>query len=152
MPLPNIFSSEVSNEIIHRIDKLTPETKALWGKMTVSQMLAHCNVTYEMAFENIHPKPNAVMRFVLKLLVKNLVVNDSPYKKGSATSPAFIIKETKDFEYEKNRLKNYLQKTVEVGSDFFDGKESLSFGVLSVEQWNNMFYKHLDHHLTQFGV
>ncbi|MEP1258742.1 hypothetical protein [Algoriphagus sp.] len=63
-----------------------------------------------------------------------------------------MIADQRDFEKEKNRLISYLKKTQEYGASYFDGKESLSFGVMTTEEWNNLFYKHLDHHLTQFGV
>jgi hypothetical protein len=39
-----------------------------------------------------------------------------------------------------------------MGADAFEGKESNSFGKLTASEWNIMMYKHLDHHLTQFGV
>ncbi len=152
MALPNIFTKPVSDEIIQRINHLTPTTQANWGKMSVDQMLAHCNVTYEMIYENIHPKPNAFMKFILKILVKNTVVNEAPYKKNNQTAPQFLINEAKDFEAEKKRLVNYITKTQQLGEVYFDGKESHSFGVLNKTEWNNMFYKHLNHHLTQFGV
>lgn len=152
MSLPNIFSQEITNTLVQRIDQLSPNSNALWGKMTVAQMLAHCNVAYEMVFENKHKKPNPLLRLFIKLVAKEYVVGEKPYKKSSATSPAYIIKESKDFQSEKDRLKTYLQKTVDVGPSFFEGKEYLSFGILTMEEWNNLFYKHLDHHLKQFGV
>jgi len=150
--MKSVFDLNDSNEIIHRINLLTPETKGLWGKMSVAQMLAHCNVTYEMAYENIHPAPNAFVKLILKLFVKKSVVGETPYKKSIQTAPAFIIKEDKDFAKEKERLIAYVKKTFELGSSYFDGRNSLSFGALNKTEWNNMFYKHLDHHLTQFGV
>jgi Protein of unknown function (DUF1569) len=150
--MKNVFSLTDSSEIINRIGQLTPETKGLWGKMSVAQMLAHCNVTYEMAYENIHPAPNAFVKFILKLLVKKSVVNETSYKKSIQTAPAFIINSNKDFAIEKERLVNYIKKTQELGESYFEGKESLSFGSLNKTEWNNMFYKHLDHHLQQFGV
>lgn len=152
MALPNIFKADVSNKIIDRINDLKPTTKCNWGKMNVSQMLAHCNVTYEMTFENIHPKPNAFLKFILKMIVKKKVVTETPYQKNGKTAPAFIIKENKDFEIEKQRLINYISKSQKLGETYFNDKESHSFGVLSKSEWSNMFYKHLDHHLTQFGV
>ncbi|MES2827221.1 MAG: DUF1569 domain-containing protein [Bacteroidota bacterium] len=151
MPLPNIFTTEVSNQVIDRIESLTPHTAAKWGKMNVSQMLAHCNVSYELVYEDLHPKPNAVMKLILKLIVKNKVVSELPYKKGSPTAPVFLIKNEKDFEREKSRLIDYIKKTQQLGETTFDGKTSHSFGPLNKTEWNNMFYKHLDHHLTQFG-
>jgi len=149
---PNIFTTEISNVVIERINKLTPETKAQWGKMNVAQMLAHCNVTYEMVYDNIHKKPNSFLRFILKKLVKPNVVNEKPYKKNNGTAPQFIINGSKIFEAEKQRLIAYIQKTQQLGENHFDGKESLSFEILNVTEWNNMFYKHLDHHLIQFGA
>ncbi len=152
MNLPNIFSEKVSKETISRIEKLNPNTPAIWGKMSVDQMLAHCNVTYEMAFENIHSKPNAFIKLILKLLVKKNVVNEKEYSKNGTTAPQFIIKSKKDFEIEKNRLIAYIIKSRELGESYYEGKESHSFGKLTKIEWNNMFYKHLNHHLSQFGV
>jgi Protein of unknown function (DUF1569) len=152
MALPNIFSKEVSENMVQRINKLTPSTNGLWGKMSVAQMLAHCCVTYEMVYEDKHPKPNGFVKFILKLMVKNTVVNEEPYKKNGRTAPAFIITDEKVFETEKNRLIGFIQKTQQLGENSFDGKESHSFGNLSKTEWNNMFYKHLNHHLSQFGV
>ena len=62
------------------------------------------------------------------------------------------LRDAKDFEYEKNRLINYISQTQQLGEGYFDQKESHSFGKLNKTEWNNMFYKHLDHHLKQFGV
>lgn len=150
--MKNIFDPLVTQELISRINQLKPETPALWGKMKVDQMLAHCSVAYEMAFTNKHPKPNAFMRFMLKAFVKNGVVNEVPYKRNIRTAPAFIIADRKNFEAERDRLIKYLEHTLSLGKDHFEGKESLSFGPMNSQEWNNLFYKHLDHHLTQFGV
>lgn len=150
--MKNVFNHNDTLELINRINTLPSSAKALWGKMNVSQMLAHCNVTYEFVYDNIHPKPNAFKKFLLKLFVKGTVVTEKPYKKNSHTAPEFIIKSNKDFDTEKTRLINYINKTQELGETYFDGKESASFGVLSKGEWNIMFYKHLDHHLSQFGA
>ena len=56
------------------------------------------------------------------------------------------------FETEKARLIDYIEKTQQLGEAHFDNKESHSFGVLTKTEWNNMFYKHLNHHLNQFKV
>ena len=150
--MKNIFEKKITGETINRINQLTQNTQRVWGKMSVAQMLAHCNVTYEMVYEDIHPKPNPFMKLILKLFVKHSVVGEKTYKHGLPTASQFLIKEEKDFEYEKKRLINYIQKTEELGKEHFNNKESLSFGKLTSQEWNNMFYKHLDHHLTQFGV
>ncbi len=150
--MKNIFDPAINNELIDRINRLTPETKALWGKMSVDQMLAHCCVAYEMAFTDKHPKPNGFVRFLLKSFVKKGVVNEKPYPKNSRTAPAFIISDHRNFQEEKARLVAFINHTFELGKDHFEGKESISFGPMTSSEWNNQFYKHLDHHLTQFGV
>jgi hypothetical protein len=68
--MKNIFESSVVEELKERINQLDENSKANWGKMSVDQMLAHCNVTYEMAFTDLHPKPNAFLQIILKLFVK----------------------------------------------------------------------------------
>lgn len=150
--MKNIFHQNEMNEVISRINKLSPDSKALWGTMTVDKMFAHCNVTYESVYNDNHPKPNWFQKLMLKWFVKNIVVNEKPYKKNSRTGPQFVITSDKNFEAEKTRLIEYLHKTQQLGESHFDGKESHAFGVLTKEEWNNMFYKHLDHHLSQFGV
>lgn len=150
--MKNIFDTKETNTVIDRINNLQPTTRPLWGKMSADQMLAHLNVTYEMAFEDKHAKPNGFTKFMLKLFVKNTVVGEKPYKKNSKTAPQFLITNARNFVEEKARLADYLIKAQSLGEDYFDGKESHSFGALTKQEWNNMFYKHLDHHLSQFGV
>lgn len=151
--MKNIFTTEVTQEVIDRIQMLNASTQRQWGKMSVAQMLAHCSVTYEMLFEeNKYPKPKGFQKFILKAFVKNIVTSEKPYKPNNPTAPAFIIKEDKNFESERSRLVNFIDRTQKLGESHFEGKESHSFGKLSATQWNNMFYKHLDHHLRQFGV
>ncbi len=150
--MKNIFKQEISEKVISRINTLTPQTAAKWGTMSVDKMLAHCNVTYEMVYEDIHPKPNAFVKFILKTLVKSKVVGDKPFSKNGKTAPQFVIADAKDFEKEKTRLVEYITKTQQLGEAHFEGKESHSFGALTKAEWNNLFYKHLDHHLSQFGA
>jgi hypothetical protein len=134
------------------LEKLSPDSKPLWGKMSVAKMLAHCNITYEMVYDNKHPKPNFLVRFLLKTFIKSKVVGEKPFAKNLQTAPQFVVKDDKNFEAERNRLIEYIRKTQQLGENYFDGKESISFGKLTKTEWSNMFYKHLDHHLQQFGV
>lgn len=150
--MQNIFSITDSKKFVERVNQLKNNSKPAWGKMSVDQMLAHCNVMYEMVYDTIHPKPNVVLRFILKSFIKNKVVNETPYPRNIRTAPQFIISNNRDFELEKNRLINYINKTQGLGENEFQGKESLSFGKLTSKEWSNMFAKHLDHHLSQFGV
>lgn len=97
MPVQNIFNKEVSDAILKRIDTLAPVTQPKWGKMSVAQMLAHCNVSYEMIYEDIHPKPNAFMKFILKALIKSKVTGETPYTHNSKTAPPVYYKRNEKF-------------------------------------------------------
>ena len=152
MTLPNIFSKSVSDQMIGRINSLSSTNLPQWGKMNVAQMMAHLNVPFEYAFETKHKKPNFIFGFLLKTFVKGDVVNEKPYKKNAGTAPDFIIKGERDFESEKARLIGYVKQLASNSAESYEGREYLPFGKLSSTEWNNLFYKHLDHHLTQFGV
>ncbi|MBQ4916286.1 DUF1569 domain-containing protein [Maribacter sp. MMG018] len=152
MAWKNLFDKTASEETIERINSLTPEKNPKWGKMNASQMLAHCNVSYELVYTDKHKKPKGFQKFLIKLFAKNIVVGPKPYKKNSRTSPIFIINDERDFESERNRLIAHIQKTQQLGSEYFNGKESHAFGKLNDKEWNVLFSKHLDHHLQQFDV
>ena len=151
--MEDVFNSKEAQNYIDRISKLSPETNRMWGTMNVNQMLAHCNVTYEMVYEpQKHKAPGGIAKFILKNFVKSKVVGEKSYSQNSPTAPQFKINGDQDFELEKKRLIGFIQKTQQLGREAFDGKESFSFGKLKAQEWNNMFAKHLNHHLEQFGV
>jgi len=153
MALPNIFDKSVTNQLIHRVNQLSESSVPKWGRMTVSQMLAHSNVSYEYIYEPGKFKPTAgFMKLIMKLFVKSAVVSEKPYKQNSPTGPDFKVRDDKNFDLEKERLIGFIEKTSALGPTYFEGKESHSFGKLTSTEWSNMLYKHLDHHLTQFGV
>lgn len=147
-----IFKKESADGVIDRINKLTSSSPAKWGKMNVSQMLGHCNVAFDMTFDVNLPKPKGLKKFFLKFLIKPIVVGAKPYKKNGRTAPAFLIVDERDFQKEKSLLIAYIEKVQDLGASHFHNKDSHSFGVLTSKEWDNMFYKHLDHHLQQFGV
>ncbi len=151
--LANFFDTSVNDAVIARIKALTPESKALWGTMSVAQMLAHCCVSFEYGFEpEKHPRPNRFVRQIITLLAKKSVVSDTPFPKNAQTSPDMIIKDERDFATEQARLIDFVSRVQAQWADFYDGLESHAFGKLARQEWNNLFYKHLDHHLQQFGV
>lgn len=151
--MEDVFNAKDAQQYIDRINKLTPETNRNWGSMSVDKMLAHCNVTYEMVYEpHKHKAPSGIAKFILKNFVKSKVVGEKKYSINSPTAPQFVIKDAQNFNLEKKRLIGFIQKTQQLGREAFDGKESFSFGKLKAQEWNNMFAKHLNHHLEQFGV
>ncbi len=152
--MKNIFDKSVTEEVISRIENLTPETQPQWGKMGVAEMLAHVCVAYEFVYTDKHDatKATGFKRFMIKLFAKDMVVGPKPYPKNGRTAPQFLITDEREFATEKARLIEFMNKVQQDGEAKFDGMESHSFGPLNKTEWNNMFYKHADHHLTQFGV
>lgn len=151
--MENIFDAKTAQNYIERINKLTPETQRKWGKMSVDQVLAHMNVAYSFIFEpEKQKKPNFIAKFLLSNFVKPKIVNDKPYKQSLPTSPVFIISDERNFEDEKKKLIGNIQRVQQLGKDAFEDKENTSFGKMTSQEWNNMLAKHLNHHLSQFGV
>ncbi len=149
---PDIFSAETSAALHARIDKLTAETPALWGKMNVSQMLAHCSFPYLQAMGRHNKTAPFFMKLVVKLMFKKSMTNTVPYKQGLPTSPSFVVVDEKEFETEKAQLKSLITEFQQLGRNHFEGKAQASLGKLNSVEWNNLMYKHIDHHLRQFGV
>ena len=152
MKIQNIYTAPVAEQFINRINKLSANTEKQWGKMNASQMMAHCNVSYDMAFNESYKKSNPILRFILKNLAKKGLVNENPLTKNSSTATEMVIKTSKDFDEEKRKLIYNVKNLVEKGENYFHLKDHPGFGVMTKQEWNNFYYKHLDHHLTQFAV
>lgn len=150
--LLNTFDPATTKAVLARLDKISFDTKPKWGKMNAAQMLAHLNVGYDLAYEKTKSNSSWFTKLMLKAFVKKIVVGDKPYTKNARTAPDFLITTEKEFEAEKSKLIDYINQTEEYGAVYFEGKESDSFGPLTSKEWSNLFYKHLDHHLAQFGV
>lgn len=152
MRYPNSFEASTLEENKKRLAVLTATSQPEWGKMDVAQMLAHVNVTYQIAKGEKQVNINPVMRLMFKMFLKKTVVGDKPYAKNLRTAPFFLMADEKDFENEKARLLENIQWAYTKGTAYFDGKKSDSFGELTAAEWSCMFQKHLDHHFSQFGV
>ena len=151
--MQNVFDAQDAQEYINRINNLTPETQRKWGKMSVDQVLAHLNVAYDLTFTpEKFPKPSFIAKFLLSKFVKPKITNEIPYKQSLPTSPVFIIADERNFEEEKAKLIGNIQRVQQLGREAFEGKENINFGKMTAQCWNNMFAKHLNHHLDQFGV
>ena len=151
--MQNVFDAKDAQEYINRINNLTPETQRKWGKMSVDQVLAHLNVAYDLTFTpEKFPKPSFIAKFLLSRFVKPKITNEIPYKQSLPTSPVFIIADERNFEEEKAKLIGNIQRVQQLGKEAFERKENINFGKMTAQGWNNMFAKHLNHHLEQFGV
>jgi hypothetical protein len=92
------------------------------------------------------------MRVLMQWFFRKSMTNEQPYRKNLPTGPTFIRTGTYEVSEERQRLIVYLKAIEVLGPGRLSEIPSLSLGRLSSEEWSNMFYKHLDHHLRQFGV
>ncbi|HQQ75816.1 MAG TPA: DUF1569 domain-containing protein [Thermoanaerobaculia bacterium] len=150
--MKNFF--EVSNRrgLLDRLDGLRPDAAHLWGKMDVAQMCAHCAIALEVAAGDV-PKTQAFIGKVLAPFVKKKFLHGTePLSKNSPTDPTFVVSDSRDFAREKARLVEIAKRFGEAGAAAADGRVHSFFGRLTGEEWGVLMYKHLDHHLRQFGA
>ena len=149
--MESLFEREGYQMIQDRLAQLKPDQRAEWGKMDVAQMLHHCQKAFEipLGISTIKP-PGGLMKLAFKLFKKTLY-NDKPWGKGMRTAPEFVVKESKDFESERSKLLDLAAQFHEKGKTY-NWPIHPAFGELTPDQWGKMQFKHLDHHLRQFGV
>lgn len=149
--MKNLFEKDTTEDVINRIDRLHPAAQRHWGKMDVAQMMAHCSSVLDMASGRRNP-PRMFVGRLIGSLVKSIFVNEKPFSGNSPTAPMLVISDPRDFQEEHEKLKTYVRQ-------FHDGGEANCtrhphpfFGSLTPAEWSRGMYKHLDHHLRQFGA
>lgn len=149
--MKNLFDQSTREEILHRLHMLQPETKGQWGKMNVGQMLAHCQEAFKVPLSPT-PLPRMFIGRLLGWMMKSKLYNDSPWKKNLPTAPNFIIRDERDFSREMKQLTEMINRFFDAGPQGISPYPHPFFGRFTPEQWGQSMYKHMDHHLTQFGV
>ena len=112
-------------------------------------MLAHLVDWMEMASGQL---PTAPRRRLLRYPgVKHLVIYWLPFPKGVPTAPELVARTPSDWSAECTALSRHLESFVEMESGFA-WPEHPAFGMLTPKAWGTLAYRHIDHHLRQFGV
>ena len=145
--MKTIFDKTTRDEIIERINSLNEDSKALWGKMNVSQMIKHCSQWDEMALGKKKYKQSFPGKLFGKMGLKDML-KDEPMKKNLPTVPSFKIKENGNVDEEK---KKWIALLNEYAFFSHDGFIHPFFGAMTKEQTGYVAYKHIDHHLRQFN-
>jgi len=146
--MKTIFDPSAREELILRIDLVTENNAALWGKMNVSQMMKHCRQWDEMALGKTKYKQSFLGRLFGKIALKNML-KDEPMKKNLPTVPAFVIKDNGNVAEEKSKWISLLREYEHFSNDGFIHP---FFGAMTKENTGFVVYKHADHHLKQFGA
>lgn len=150
--MKSLFNPSDNQELVDRIGRLNPNSTALWGKISVNQMLAHCRRPIATAFGE-KPSKRSFFGFLFgKIALKGMMQFEKPIQKNLPTDRKFVVINPGAFDIEKQLL------MAEVNSFLSKGPQSITkephpfFGKMSVQEWDVLQWRHLDHHLKQFGA
>ncbi|RYF79037.1 MAG: DUF1569 domain-containing protein [Chitinophagaceae bacterium] len=150
----NIITEPATMENIKtRIQKLDENSVRQWGKMNVDQMLSHCIDGLRMIIGELKTDKKAPK--LIQFLLKTFVINGKQFPKNSPTAAELNRHKTPGFQSKniaeaKQTLLTYIDKLKNASDDQFG--EHPAFGKMSKTEYGVLVYKHLDHHLRQFGV
>jgi hypothetical protein len=147
----DLFSKADNLKMVERIKKIDPSSKASWGKMDAAGMLFHLQEPIRVSLGKLKLKRGLVGILFGKMALKQ-VLSDKPFKKSVPTSKEFKPRGSYDLEKEKEKLIQLVASLAEKDPDAISSEPHPFFGKLTSGQWNTITWKHLDHHLTQFGA
>jgi hypothetical protein len=147
----NLFEPAAKQSILERLASLSPGAARQWGKMDASQMMAHCSVALE-AGTGDKPLKQRLIGKIFAPFVRTSLLGEKPFGKNSPTDPTFVVTDARDFAREKDRLAALVARFCELGPSGAGKNTHSFFGKISGDDWGVVMYKHLDHHLKQFGA
>lgn len=150
--MKNLYEAGVAREVEERVAKLRPDSPRQWGKMTPAQALAHCSGALEWAVNDTRPPRMLAGRLLGSVVKPILVRDDKPFRPAAPTVKSLIIADDRDLEAERRRLCGLIDRFVALGPKGCTVHPHTFFGRLKPDEWAILMYKHLDHHLRQFGV
>ena len=150
--MKNLHEAVRVEEVKQRIARMRPNSERLWGKMNPAQALEHCSRGMEMALGDKTP-PRVFVGRILGWIVKPKVMgNDDPLRRNSPTAKELVVGDERDLGTERTRLCGLIDRFAAAGPAGCTAHPHAFFGRLTPEEWGILMYKHLDHHLRQFGV
>lgn len=145
-----MFNEADYTAMVKRIEKMQADSPRQWGKMNQAQLMHHCVHGVKLAIGEVRLKRSFLGR-IIGPLVKKGFLSDKPFKPNLPTAPELVVSEQKDFEKEKADLLRLVKKFYEGGEAGATKHPHGFFGELTPKQWGETQWKHLDHHLRQFG-
>jgi hypothetical protein len=149
--MKTLFEKVAADEVLSRIEKLQPEVQRLWGKMDVAQMMAHCSGALDMASGKVI-LPRMFIGRLIGRMVRPIYSNEKPFSRSSPTDPKLVVSDQRDFNREREELKLRVREFQQGGEAKCTRHPHPFFGSLTPYEWGRGMYKHLDHHLRQFGA
>jgi hypothetical protein len=150
--MKNLFDDAAAAEVRTRVARLTPSNARQWGRMNAAQAMAHCTIGLETTLGD-HCPPRVLIGRLLGPVIKRLALSDdAPMRRNSPTVPGMVIADERELEVERRRLLGALDRVVTAGRAGCTTHPHSFFGRLTPDEWGVLMYKHLDHHLRQFGA
>jgi len=150
--MKNLFETATADEIKQRIGQLAPNSARQWGKMNVAQAMAHCAATMEWAVgERVEPRM-FIGRIVGPLVKSKVLQDEAPMRRNAPTVKSLVVGDERDLAKERQRLCALIDRFSAGGPGGCTKHPHSFFGPLTPDEWARLMYKHLDHHLRQFGV
>jgi uncharacterized protein DUF1569 len=149
--MPTLFDASTRSGVHARIGSLEATRSGLWGKMNAPQMVCHCADQLRVALGDVptelKPVPALQSRLVRQALIYWL-----PVPKGKiSTAPEMQATKPAGWEGDLAALHGLVDRFAERRPDG-DWAPHPAFGRLTGKEWGALCYKHLDHHLRQFGA
>jgi len=136
-------------QILERLRSLGPDSQRQWGKMRLPQALAHCHRPLQVALGKLQLKRGLIGFLFGRYAKKKFIVSDAPFGHNSPTDPRFLDPSASDLEQERGTLVELIQEFARKGSKI---SAHPFFGPMDAKDWDRLMWKHLDHHLRQFGA
>lgn len=92
-----------------------------------------------------------LLSFLFGKMTKKKLFTEKPWPKNLLNAPQFKMAEEKEFQKEKEKLVSYINRFAKEGYTIISSVHPF-FGKMSSQEWAVPGYKHMDHHLKQFGV
>jgi Protein of unknown function (DUF1569) len=150
--MKNLFEAATVHEVKQRLEQLHPDSVREWGKMNPAQALAHCTAAMELALGERKPPRLLIGRIIGPAIKKKAFREEEPMRKNSPSVPGLIVADERDLTTERERLASIIDRFAAAGPEGCTSHPHSFFGRLTPDEWSMWMYKHLDHHLQQFGV
>lgn len=145
----SLRSEPSRRRILERIDRLSPDPPRHWGTMDPDLLLQHMARGLRRALGEIpSTSPPEGLGTALR---RFLFVHVLPWPKGKIKSPAGAF-DMQPGEWVANRqeLMDLIERFAKTPADQL-GQVHPVMGRMSCRDWDVLMYRHLDHHLRQFG-
>ena len=114
-------------------------------------MLAHVQPPFKVAFGELKLK-RTLIGFLFGGMAKKKLTTDEPWKRNLPTDKHFIVADHRNVDEEKKNLVALVQRFGHAGPSGISKEPHPFFGHMTTQEWEALMWKHLDHHLKQFGV